>query len=264
MKTGTPVISSLAEKFPTDRIALTTNNQFFIGDSLMVVAVNKRSELRYKDYHNVTTVNVYLPPGLWVNGDTREVISSDGSRTYNLEFPLEKLPYFFYYGENGTNGFFALAPVEVNHEVNDTLSAPLRTTKDINNNRMHLWFSIPKGLATANHEFYWDDGISKTIRNGYELETIDQVYTVTSDSLENQFIISTIQADIPTIETIVFYGDFEELDVTGVIDVNDGDRALDFEILRSDDEYRPVAIRVINLDYRLDKYFKIVFLTSEN
>lgn len=86
-KTGLPVMRAMFLEFPNDSNLLTTDDQYMIGDSLLVRPVTEA---------NTQRVSVYLPEtdkGDWIDFDTLVPVQTKQA-TVSVETPLEKIPVF--------------------------------------------------------------------------------------------------------------------------------------------------------------------------
>ncbi len=79
-KTGDPIISSLEYYFPNQGFE-SVNNEFMLGDNILVAPVDNES----------TSRNVVLPKGKWT-GDDGKIYA--GGKTYTIAVRLDRLPYF--------------------------------------------------------------------------------------------------------------------------------------------------------------------------
>lgn len=79
-KTGEPIVSSLEYYFPNQGYE-GVNNQFMLGENILVAPVDTKE----------TSRKVILPKGIWLSDDG---ITYKGGATYNIEVPINRLPYF--------------------------------------------------------------------------------------------------------------------------------------------------------------------------
>jgi alpha-glucosidase len=79
-KTGEPIISSLEYFFPNQDFE-NVNDEFMLGDSLLVAPVDKKESFR----------QIKLPKGKWL-GDDQKVYK--GGKTYTMDVPIDRIPYF--------------------------------------------------------------------------------------------------------------------------------------------------------------------------
>jgi len=81
---GAPVARALWTVFPNDKFVDTMDDEYMFGPALLVHPVTSEG---------AKSVKVYLPAGLWYDFDTYEAKS--GSRSIEVETPLNKVPVFF-------------------------------------------------------------------------------------------------------------------------------------------------------------------------
>ncbi|NJK95033.1 MAG: hypothetical protein HC905_09090 [Bacteroidales bacterium] len=74
------MICSLDFYFPGQGFE-SVNNQFMLGETILVAPVDKKESSR----------TVVLPKGKWLADDGKIY---KGGKTYNMEVPLNRLPYF--------------------------------------------------------------------------------------------------------------------------------------------------------------------------
>ena len=82
-RTGAPVMRPLWWTFPDDPRAQTTDEQFMVGDSLLVAPVLNRG---------AASRTVYFPEGTWRGLDGRSAIQ--GPITRSIKAPMDRLPVF--------------------------------------------------------------------------------------------------------------------------------------------------------------------------
>jgi alpha-glucosidase len=83
-RTGEPVMRPLWYEFPEDKGTYLVNDEYMIGDDVLVAPVVKEG---------MTTRDVYLPLGAeWVDWWTGEKLES--GKTHNLPVPIDRLPIF--------------------------------------------------------------------------------------------------------------------------------------------------------------------------
>ncbi len=81
-ETSLPIIRPMMLEFPDDPNTYTMDLQYLFGEELLVAPIYNSSGQR----------PVYLPEGQWIDFWTHEVL--EGSRTYKITAPLDKLPLF--------------------------------------------------------------------------------------------------------------------------------------------------------------------------
>ncbi|KAL1454173.1 hypothetical protein WDU94_010453 [Cyamophila willieti] len=79
---GHTVVRPLFFEYPNDRDTYGIDDQFLLGESLLIAPVLKE---------NVTVVEAYIPKGLWYKYPSLEKLKSDGRR-YPLKAPIYELP----------------------------------------------------------------------------------------------------------------------------------------------------------------------------
>lgn len=140
-KTGLPVMRALLLDYPDDSTAIAQEEEFLLGDDLLVAPVVKDGEWTWP---------VYLPKGEWFDfwSDRRY----EGPASVTVDAPLDRIPLFVRGG----------AIIPTRQLVQYTGEAPINP----------LTFEIyPDGNSTR--EYYEDDGISFKYRSGdYLLEKI--------------------------------------------------------------------------------------------
>jgi alpha-glucosidase len=82
-RTGTPMVRPLSYVYPEDTSTYSMDDQFMVGDALLVAPVMDQGAVRR---------DVYLPPGDWLDFWTEEAQS--GGKTVPVAAPLETLPMF--------------------------------------------------------------------------------------------------------------------------------------------------------------------------
>lgn len=80
-KTGLPVARALVMDYPDDTATYEVDNQFMLGESMMVAPVEKG-----------TSREVYLPEGMWTDFWTDAVY--EGGRKITCDVPLDRMPIF--------------------------------------------------------------------------------------------------------------------------------------------------------------------------
>ncbi|XP_042239186.1 myogenesis-regulating glycosidase-like isoform X2 [Homarus americanus] len=84
LERGIPLIAPLALYAPDDSVAATVDDQWIVGDDLLVAPIIRRGE---------RTRNIYLPEGIWkdeIDGHLRR----GGRWVKNYKVPLTKIPHF--------------------------------------------------------------------------------------------------------------------------------------------------------------------------
>ena len=84
LQNGIPLITPLAIFAPEDKEALKVDDQFVLGDDLLVAPVTQRGG---------QTRDVYLPKGIWKDGITGK-LKNGGRWLREYPVPLTKVPYF--------------------------------------------------------------------------------------------------------------------------------------------------------------------------
>jgi len=82
-KKGTPVIKPVFYDYPEDKESWECEDEFLFGHKILVAPVL---------YQGVREREVYLPSGIWENGETKEKIQ--GGRSIKVDAPLDVIPYF--------------------------------------------------------------------------------------------------------------------------------------------------------------------------
>jgi alpha-glucosidase (family GH31 glycosyl hydrolase) len=80
-RTSLPVVRPLLLEFPDDPVAAGVDDQYLLGDRLLVAPVLEEG---------ARSRRVYLPPGSWVHPSTGEVTEGGGFRT--VDAPLDVVP----------------------------------------------------------------------------------------------------------------------------------------------------------------------------
>lgn len=94
---GLPVLRPMMMECPDDEVCWETDDQYFLGDDLLVAPVVENARRR----------KVYLPAGEWIDFFAREKRS--GPTVIDYEVPLETIPVFVRAG--------AAVPVELNRDL---------------------------------------------------------------------------------------------------------------------------------------------------
>lgn len=137
-KTGTPIVRPLFLEFPEDEKAYEVEDEFMLGDSLLVAPVLERGAEKRR---------IYLPYGeegeelKWENWWTGNILSS-GHHT--VSSPLDIMPMFI----RGNRGIPTMNPVQSTEEEADTLYLRCNLEDEL---------EIP---------IYWDDGKTDDFENG--------------------------------------------------------------------------------------------------
>jgi len=79
-KTGDPIISSMEYAFPGQGFE-SVNNQFMLGETILVAPVDKKE----------TSRKVVLPKGKWLSDEGKKY---KGGVSYTIDVPIARLPYF--------------------------------------------------------------------------------------------------------------------------------------------------------------------------
>jgi len=79
-KTGAPIVRSLEYAFPHQGLE-EIKDEFMLGDDLLVAPLDRKGSTR----------KVVLPQGKWIADDGK---TFEGSATYDLNVPLDRIPYF--------------------------------------------------------------------------------------------------------------------------------------------------------------------------
>jgi alpha-glucosidase len=145
-ETGLPVMRALLLDYPDDPRAVTTEDEFLIGDDLLVAPVLKDGEI---------TRYVYLPKGEWYDFWSRRRYT--GPTQIRVDAPLDRIPLFARGG--------AVIPTQQVVEYTD--QAPIDPlTLEV----------YPQG--DSSRDYYEDDGLTYAYRQGAYLE---QTFTVKAD-----------------------------------------------------------------------------------
>jgi alpha-glucosidase (family GH31 glycosyl hydrolase) len=87
-RTGMPPTRPMWLAFPGDALAARQDQQWMLGDDVLVAPVVDRG---------ATSREVYVPAGCWQHGETGERVTGPGNR--RVEAPLGRLPFFVRCGE---------------------------------------------------------------------------------------------------------------------------------------------------------------------
>jgi len=145
-RTGLPLFRPLVLNYPEDESTYNLDDQFMIGDDLLVAPVLKPDVVRRL---------VYLPKGVWYDYWTGE--KYEGERTIEAKAPLDTVPMFIRGG--------AILPFgpEMNYVGEKSLEPEF------------LIFADEKGTAQTN--LYEDDGMSPAYLQGASRRTLVSVAT---------------------------------------------------------------------------------------
>jgi alpha-glucosidase len=136
-ETGVPIMRPLLLDFPNDPAAVRTNDEFLLGNDLLVAPITK-------DYD--TSREVYLPRGVWYDFWTD--VRTTGPTRLVVDAPLDRIPIFVRGG----------AMIATQQSVQYTDQAPIDP----------LTFEVyPQG--TSSRAYYEDDGISFDYQRGVSL-----------------------------------------------------------------------------------------------
>lgn len=150
---GRPVVKALSLVFPNDLNAYDIENQFLWGDSILIVPVVDQG---------ATTVNAYLPAGIWYDYVKQTIVSNSVSngRYLKMQIPLDRIGVLIRGGS-----------ILLNQE-------PKLTTKDTRKSKFDLVIALDKDKQ-ANGDLYWDDGIDFKIEKSKNYNFINfHVYKV--------------------------------------------------------------------------------------
>ena len=153
-ETGLPVMRALLLDYPDDAKAVATQDEFLLGDDLLVAPVLKDGEV---------SRSVYLPKGEWYDFWSRRRYA--GPVEIRADAPLDRIPVFARGG--------AVIPTQQVVEYTD--QAP------INPLTLEVY---PQG--DSSRDYYEDDGLSYDYRKGGYLE---QTFTVKTDG--NRITVAT-------------------------------------------------------------------------
>ncbi|HTQ08340.1 MAG TPA: TIM-barrel domain-containing protein [Polyangiaceae bacterium] len=149
-RSGAPVQRPLVFEFQDDPRAVPIEDQYMLGDALLVAPVLHEGAL---------SRSVYLPPGTWVEWRSGHVHA--GERTLDVKAPLGAIPLFL-------RGGCAVPLWE---------TAPL-TTFEHAPECVELHVAVPREDGTRTSVLYEDDGHSTAYRSGQALETRVEVTRV--------------------------------------------------------------------------------------
>ncbi|CDW51930.1 Glyco hydro 31 and Gal mutarotas 2 domain contain ing protein [Trichuris trichiura] len=179
---GWPVMRPLWTEFPDDEHTFSEEEQFMLGNALMVMPVVQAG---------ISSVNVYLPgkDSVWYDWDTQ--LPSSGPGVIQVFTPLEKIPLFIRGG--------SILPMRDRIRRSSILSK---------HDPITLLIALNKEGTFASGTFYLDDGESfeykkgKYLRRYFEYTGDQRGGKLTSKSLDDKGKFPT---DV-TIEKIVIYG----------------------------------------------------------
>ncbi|ATI73957.1 alpha-xylosidase [Mesoplasma florum] len=83
IESGLPIIRPLVLEFPNDTIAAKIDDQFMLGENIMVAPI-----LSNKKYER----QVYFPEGNWIDFSDKKIY--EGNKKYNIDCPIEKILIF--------------------------------------------------------------------------------------------------------------------------------------------------------------------------
>ncbi|AKX34243.1 alpha-D-xyloside xylohydrolase [Spiroplasma litorale] len=84
IETGVPILRPLSLEFQDDMIASKIDDQYMLGDSIMVAPI-----LNNKTYKR----QIYLPEGQWIDFYDKKT-KYEGNKTYTIDSPIETIPVF--------------------------------------------------------------------------------------------------------------------------------------------------------------------------
>jgi alpha-glucosidase len=154
-RTGVPMFRPLLLNYQEDENTLGIDDEFMIGDDLLVAPILKP---------NLTARLVYLPPGVWFDYWTGA--RHEGSGMVHVEAPLETVPLFVRGG-----AILPLGP-EQNY-VGEKPADPLQ-------------FEIyPDARGEASTLLYEDDGLTETYRHGnFRQTSVSYRHTPAGDRID--------------------------------------------------------------------------------
>ncbi|MFB4167751.1 glycoside hydrolase family 31 protein [Virgibacillus sp. JSM 102003] len=106
-ETGLPVMRPLFMEYPEDQKTYNINDQFMIGDNVVVAPILAPS---------VTERAVYLPAGQWIDYDTG--FQYEGERAHLIHAELDRMPIFIKQGTAIMQGEWKANPDKSPHHVN--------------------------------------------------------------------------------------------------------------------------------------------------
>lgn len=142
-ETGEPVMRPLVFDFQYDATACDIDDQFLLGESLMVAPVCKSGQ---------TSRLVYLPEGWWY--DWRDGSLLEGCRFITASAPLDSIPVYVRAG--------SVIPLWPD---------PPQTTMDYHPGKIALRIFVPVSETTSTVRLVEDDGLSEDYRRGRYLDT---------------------------------------------------------------------------------------------
>jgi alpha-glucosidase len=147
-ETGEPVMRPLVYEFQHDRSARDIDDEYLLGNALLVAPIYREGETRRR---------VYLPQGSWTDWWTGEMLK--GQRFITAEAPLDRIPMFARGG--------SVIPM---------LTEAPQTTMRYQTEMVELKVVVPAGDGEWTSTLQEDDGTSTGYRNGAYLRT---TFTVT-------------------------------------------------------------------------------------
>ncbi|XP_075213315.1 lysosomal alpha-glucosidase-like [Lycorma delicatula] len=155
--TGSTVARPVFFEFPEDKQTYSQYQQFLWGSSLLIAPIL---------FENKTTVNVYLPKGIWYNYYTKQPIITNGSYEI-LSAPDFQIPLLLRGG--------SIIPTQ----------DPASTTLASRRNKMDL-IVAPDQENSASGSLYWDDGESL---NTFEKKLYNHVeFKLSNKKLESKIL----------------------------------------------------------------------------
>ncbi len=136
-ETGMPVMRPLLLEYPDDPTAVEQNDEFLLGEDLLIAPVTKDDETRRE---------VYLPRGVWYDFWTER--RAPGQQSLSVEAPLERIPLF-------VRGGAIVPSQQLTQFAGEAAIDPL------------IFDIYPEGTSTA--QYYEDDGISFDYQRGISL-----------------------------------------------------------------------------------------------
>lgn len=125
VENGTPLMRPLALDFPNDKTVRTIDDQFLLGNSILVAGVFDKAPVR----------RLYLPAGKWLDWHTGEVICGPG--WIDKEIPIDILPIYLRFG--------SVIPF-----VDPGLYVGQKTGTAV------TWYVLPRSGGTPTGTVYWE------------------------------------------------------------------------------------------------------------
>uniref|UniRef100_A0A5S6QTV9 Glucosidase II subunit alpha n=1 Tax=Trichuris muris TaxID=70415 RepID=A0A5S6QTV9_TRIMR len=179
---GWPIMRPLWTMFPDDEHTFSEEEQFMVGNALMVMPVVQAG---------ISSVNVYLPGknSVWYDWDTQ--LPSSGPGVVQVFTPLEKIPLFIRGG--------CILPIRDRIRRASSLSR---------HDPITLLIALNKEGTFANGTFYLDDGESFDYKNGKYLH---RYFEYTGDQRSGKLLSKSLdeKSRFPTdvtIEKVIVYG----------------------------------------------------------